>query len=139
MGRALRVHWYNYEYRHSGIGYVTPAQRYAGQDRDLLASRHALYQQARQRDPRRWTRQTRNWTPVNIVTLNPEKRSVTHAALSQVQLSSSIGEPAFPSRPGKATATARSEGDGRSRATRSHAQRALAREHARMASTGPSP
>ena len=36
---------------------------------------------------------------------------------------------AFPSRPGAARAAARNGGDGRSGATRSHAQRALSREH----------
>ena len=45
------------------------------------------------------------------------------------RLSCSIGEPAFPSRPGAARAAARNGGDGRSGATRSHAQRALSREH----------
>jgi hypothetical protein len=45
------------------------------------------------------------------------------------RLSCLIGEPAFPSRPDCAPATAHSRGDGRSGATRSHAQRALAREH----------
>ncbi len=30
------VHWYNHEHRHSGIRYVTPAQRHAGQDRTVL-------------------------------------------------------------------------------------------------------
>ena len=29
------VHWYNHEHRHSGIRYVTPAQRHAGQDRNV--------------------------------------------------------------------------------------------------------
>jgi hypothetical protein len=51
------------------------------------------------------------------------------AAVERSQLSGSIGEPAFPSRPGAAQAAARNEGDGRSGATRSHAQRALPREH----------
>ena len=129
------VQWYNYQHRHSGIRYVTPAQRHAGQDQDLLAARHALYQQARQSNPARWSRQTRNWTPVAAVTLNPERNAVVQAALPQTKLSSSIGEPAFPSRPGKAKATARSGGawaakrTKRSGATRSHAQRAMAREH----------
>ena len=45
------------------------------------------------------------------------------------QLSGSTGATAFPSRPGNALATARSGGDGRRAATRSHAQRAVAREH----------
>src|SRR6516162_377192 len=51
-------------------------------------------------------------------------------ALPQTQLSSSINEPASPSRPGITLSTARSVGDGRSGATRSSAS---------MASTGPSP
>ena len=77
------VRWYNEEHRHSGIGYVTPAQRHAGEDKALLAARHALYQQARASNPGRWSRQTRDWTPVGAVTFNPERDSVVRAALSQ--------------------------------------------------------
>jgi putative transposase len=77
------VHWYNHEHHHSSIRYVTPAQRHAGQDRALLARRHSLYQHARQHNPRRWTGQTRNWTPVAAVTLNPERDAVIEAALVQ--------------------------------------------------------
>jgi putative transposase len=126
---ARFVLWYNNDHRHSGIRYVTPAQRHAGQDRRLLDARHAVYQDARERNPRRWSGQTRNWTPIIAVTLNPERDAVVRAATSQILLSGSIGEPAFPSRPGNAQATARNAGDGRSGATRSHAQSALAREH----------
>jgi putative transposase len=126
---ARFVQWYNAEHRHSGIRYVTPAQRHAGQDRCLLDARHAVYQDARERNPRRWSGQTRNWQPIGVVTLNPERDIVVRAATSQIRLSGSIGEPAFPPRPGDAQAAARNEGDGRSRATRSHAQSALAHEH----------
>jgi hypothetical protein len=137
---ARFVQWYNHEHRHSGIRYVTPAQRHAGQDGPILATRHAIYQDARQRNPQRWSGPTRNWTPVGVVTLNPERDAVVRAATSQIRLSGSIGEPTFPSRPGSAQAAARNEGEGRSRATRSHAQRALSRASmARLASTGPSP
>jgi putative resolvase len=38
------VHWYNVDHRHSGIRYVSPAQRHAGEDRAILAARHAVYQ-----------------------------------------------------------------------------------------------
>jgi putative transposase len=69
------VHWYNHEHRPSGIRYVTPAQRHAGSDRMLLAERHAIYQRARERNPRRRSGQTRNWTPISVVTLNPERAS----------------------------------------------------------------
>jgi transposase InsO family protein len=117
------VHWYNHEHRHSGIRYVTPAQRHAGQDTPLLAARHVLYQQAREANPRRWSGPTRNWTPIGAVTLNPERDSVVQEAASKVSLSGSTGRPAFPPRPGAASALARSGGDGRRTAIRSHAQR----------------
>ena len=71
------VCWYNHEHRHSGIGYVTPAQRHTGADRELLLARHELYQQARQRNPRRWSGPTRNWQRIEVVTLNPEREPTT--------------------------------------------------------------
>jgi hypothetical protein len=49
------AHGYNTEHRHSGLKFVTPAQRHQGEDIDLLARRHALYQAARARHPERWT------------------------------------------------------------------------------------
>jgi transposase InsO family protein len=124
------VHWYNHEHRHSGIRYVTPAQRHAGQDRTMLAARHALYQRARERHPRRWSGPTRNWTPIAVVTLNPERDAPVRDAAPPLPLSRSIGRPAFPPRPDHGLALARNAGDGRRAATRSSAS---------MASTGPSP
>ena len=75
------VHWYNVEHRHSGIRYVSPAQRHAGADQAILAARHALYAQARERHPARWSRHTRNWSPTGPVTLNPERESVVARAM----------------------------------------------------------
>jgi putative transposase len=74
------VHWYNLEHRHSGIGYVAPAQRHAGEDQAILAARHALYTQARNLHPARWSGSTRNWSPIGAVTLNPERDTVVAAA-----------------------------------------------------------
>jgi len=39
---AQFVHWYNFEHRHSGIKYVTPAQRHDGEDIEILRARHDL-------------------------------------------------------------------------------------------------
>ena len=64
------VAWYNDEHLHSGIRYVTPSDRHAGRDVDILANRREVYARARKRTPRRWTCQTRNWTPVGPVPLN---------------------------------------------------------------------
>ena len=74
------VRWYNIDHRHSGIRYVSPAQRHAGDDDAILAARHELYVQARERNPGRWSRDTRNWTPIGAVTLNPERDSVVAMA-----------------------------------------------------------
>ena len=77
------VHWYNLEHRHSGIRYVTPAQRHAGQDREILRARHQVYAQARQNNPRRWSGATRNWSHIATVTLNPERTEVVTAAVTR--------------------------------------------------------
>lgn len=67
------VHWYNQEHRHSAIQFVTPAQRHTGLDVELLATRKALYEDAKMRHPERWSGQTRNWEPIAVVHLNPDK------------------------------------------------------------------
>ena len=82
------VQWYNVDHRHSGIRYVSPAQRHAGADHDILAARHALYVKARDLNPIRWSGNTRDWSPVGAVTLNPERDSVVkaHGASNETQL-----------------------------------------------------
>ena len=81
------VRWYNFEHRHSGIRYVSPAQRHAGEDHAILAARHKLYIRARERNPARWSGKTRNWTPIGAVTLNPERDSIikTHSGYTDKQ------------------------------------------------------
>lgn len=77
------VHWYNVEHRHSGIRYVSPSQRHAGSDHAILAARHALYDQARQLNPARWSGATRDWTPVGAVALNPDRDCAIRRAQRQ--------------------------------------------------------
>ena len=67
------VDWYNNEHLHSSIQFVTPAQRHAGRDADILARREQVYRDAKARHPQRWSGNTRNWKPVGDVHLNPEK------------------------------------------------------------------
>ena len=68
------VAWYNGEHRHSGIRFVTPAERHAGRDREILERRELVYAEARAQHPERWTGRTRNWEPVGTVRLNPENQ-----------------------------------------------------------------
>ena len=62
---------YNHEHLHSGISFVTPAQRHQGQDLAILAQRQVVYEQAKARHPERWSGSTRNWQPITEVWLNP--------------------------------------------------------------------
>lgn len=77
---AQFVRWYNTEHRHSAIRYVTPEQRHQRQDEELLRSRAAVYEAAREKHPERWTGKTRCWTPIREVWLNPTRERGDTAA-----------------------------------------------------------
>lgn len=66
------VTWYNSEHLHSAIGFVTPEDRHAGRDENILARRRIVYEKARSRHPERWSGNVRNWERVGIVKLNPD-------------------------------------------------------------------
>ena len=51
---------YNTVHLHRGIQYVTPQQRYSGEDVAILRQRHALYQAAQRQHPIRCSGDTRN-------------------------------------------------------------------------------
>ena len=72
------VNWYNTEHRHSGIQFVTPAQRHVGDDLAILNRRRTVYETAKRGRPERWkTRSTRNWSRQNEVWLNPPNEQTT--------------------------------------------------------------
>ncbi len=66
-------HWYNEIHRHSALKFVTPGQRHRGEDVAILEQRHAIYEDAKARLPERWSGETRNWIPVEVIYLNPGK------------------------------------------------------------------
>ena len=66
------VDMYNNSHRHSAIKFVTPAQRHRGEDVAILKNRDEVYAQAKAKNPRRWSKQTRDWNPQGSVSLNPE-------------------------------------------------------------------
>lgn len=67
------VNFYNTEFLHSGIKFVTPYQRHYGLDIKLLEKRDAVYKQARSQKPERWSKNTRDWSRIDQVALNPTK------------------------------------------------------------------
>ena len=76
-------HWYNEIHRHSALKFVTPGQRHRGEDIAILEQRHQLYEDAKAGLPGRWSRKTRNWTPVEAVYLNPGKPAKKEVELKQ--------------------------------------------------------
>jgi putative transposase len=71
--------WYNEEHRHSALKFVTPGQRHRGEDIELLRQRTAVYEAAKANRPERWSGSCRNWSRMEVVTLNPQKSTQCHS------------------------------------------------------------
>ncbi len=67
------VDWYNDEHKHSKLNFVTPAQRHDGKDAEILSKRKKVLDEAKARNPLRWSGNTINCDPIGAVTLNPDK------------------------------------------------------------------
>jgi len=83
------VRWYNTEHLHSAIRFVTPGSRHLGLDPAILARRSVVYEKAKRRNPRRWSGQTRDWSPITEVFLNPKK----HQNESQAEFTTEMTTP----------------------------------------------
>lgn len=70
------VRWYNETHRHSAIGFVTPSQRHEGKSDQIITKRDLVFEQARKRNPERWSGGTRNWKNPAVVYLNPDKHTL---------------------------------------------------------------
>lgn len=68
------VGWYNKQHLHSALKFVTPEQRHKGDDVAIRQKRHHVYVAAKMRNPKRWSSETRDWTLVDSVSLNPNKK-----------------------------------------------------------------
>ena len=64
------IHWYNHEHLHSGIKFVTPADRHDGKDIEILKNRTLVYENAKKKNPLRWSQNIRNWDRITQVSLN---------------------------------------------------------------------
>ncbi len=68
---ASFVDWYNHRHRHSSIKFVTPHQPHSGHAVGICRHRSVVYEQARQRYPRRWSRSIRCLRQLEVVWINP--------------------------------------------------------------------
>jgi putative transposase len=77
------VHWYNHEHRHSSISFVTPEQRHAHQDQNILHQRRQVFEKAKAKNPNRWSAPTRSWTYHQSVHLNPDSTPKHETLITQ--------------------------------------------------------
>ena len=61
------------DHKHSGLKFVTPAQRHNGTAAVILTQREQVYREAKRRNPKRWSQHTRNWKLKDEVWLNSER------------------------------------------------------------------
>ena len=77
------VLWYNTQHRHSAIRFVTPDQRHFGKEEAILANRQEVYEEARRKNPSRWSSSIRDWSPIEEVRLNPQHQPAKKAEKGQ--------------------------------------------------------
>jgi transposase InsO family protein len=75
--------WYNCSHRHSGLKFVTPAERHSGKDKAILGRRKLIYEAARKMHPERWSGKTRNWNHETTVELNQVNQSAGKTKLKK--------------------------------------------------------
>jgi transposase InsO family protein len=68
------VYWYNHVHQHSALKFVSPSVRHHGLDKIILEHRHKVYEHAKSCHPNRWSKDTRNWTHISEVSLNPNNK-----------------------------------------------------------------
>jgi len=54
------VNWYNHIHLHSGIYFITPYQRHYGFDEKIMGNRIKVYEEAKAKHPKRWSKNIRN-------------------------------------------------------------------------------
>lgn len=67
------VNWYNNVHQHSGNNFITPSARHNEEDQAILTKRAQIYELAKQKNPCRWSGNTRNWARVDEVLLNTKR------------------------------------------------------------------
>lgn len=65
------VHWYNNEHKHSGISYISPAQRHCGDGAEIMSKRNDIMNKAPKKTPERWSHSQRKWEDQKYVYQNP--------------------------------------------------------------------
>lgn len=63
-------HDYNYEYRHSGIQFLTPAQRHYGEENKILLLRNKVIEEFYQKNPHRYSSKRKEFKPIIEVKIN---------------------------------------------------------------------
>lgn len=63
-------HEYNYEYRHSGIQFITPAQRHYGEEEKILNLRNKILKEFYEKNSHRFSSRHKIFHPIKVVKIN---------------------------------------------------------------------
>jgi hypothetical protein len=75
--------WYNHSHRHSGLKFVTPAQRHDGKDIAILEQRKCVYEEAKLMHPECWSGKKRDWNHGATVERNPANESACNLEMKK--------------------------------------------------------
>ncbi|HHU36675.1 MAG TPA: IS3 family transposase [Treponema sp.] len=71
------IDWYNKRHMHSGLQYVTPAQKRNGEHHSIFANRNDVIEAAKRKHPERWgNRETQKYMVNHQEVLNPTRKDV---------------------------------------------------------------
>ena len=80
------VDWYNGVHKHSAIKFVTPNECHSGAHIKILKNRQETYKAARAKNPERWSRKSRDWSPIKAVSLNPVKKEELESQIKKQEV-----------------------------------------------------
>ncbi|WP_254940903.1 hypothetical protein [Cyanobium sp. Morenito 9A2] len=94
---ATFVECCNHQHRHSSIKFETPHQRQSGHAVEICRQRAHIYEKARKKHPRRWSRSSRCWRQPEVVWINktPEEPLNSGSTISSEGLKISQGATTF--------------------------------------------
>lgn len=58
---------------------LPPTQRHRGEDKAIFAKSTEVYEAAKKQHPERWSKETRDWSPIEVVTLNLESPTLINS------------------------------------------------------------
>ena len=77
------VRWYNVTHLHSGLNFITPYLRHYGLDVEIMKNLIKTYLKAKAKHPERWSKNIRDWSLPDFISLNHMKEEEFKSYVNQ--------------------------------------------------------